>query len=238
MVNLLLNFPELAPGDFAPWIPGDQIGPDGREAAATAQARVWTDGLAGVGLGGEDLRAVERGVQWQLLTPGAAGVAPLNILPTLSPPDDWDPASDPDAVTDRVSGVAGALLSLIGRGGDPLTDPDNVLLASVLLEHWRRGEGLDLPGLLASLADPPMDTMGALPLETFYPRKDRMKLVLELNALVASPAFAAWTRGTPLDMKALLGTHAAPKASIISVAQGPSFTGSNNAALASGFCSR
>ena len=142
----------------------------------------------------------------------------MNILPTLSPPDDWDPASNPDAVTDRVSGVAGALLSLIGRGGDPLTDPDNVLLASVLLEHWRRGEGLDLPGLLASLADPPMDTMGALPLETFYPRKDRMKLVLELNALVASPAFAAWTQGTPPNMKALLGTHAAPKASIVSVA--------------------
>ncbi len=36
MVNLLLNFPELAPGDFAPWIPGDQIGPDGREAVPRA----------------------------------------------------------------------------------------------------------------------------------------------------------------------------------------------------------
>ncbi len=218
MVNLLLNFPELLPSDFAPWIPSDQIGPEGREAAAVAQARVWTDGLAGSGLGGEDLLAVRQGVHWQLVTPGAAGVAPLNILPTLAPPADWDPASGPAAVTDRVGGVAGALLSLIGRGGDPLTDRDTVLLASVLLEHWKRGEGLDLPGLLASLADPPMDVLGALPLEAFYPRKDRMKLVLELNALVASPAFAAWTQGTPLDMSALLGTDAAPKASIISIA--------------------
>ncbi len=218
MVNLLLNFPDLLPEDFEPWIPRDQVGPEGRHAAAAVQARIWSEGLSGSGLGSPDLTAVQTGVRWQLLTPGAASVAPLDILPTLSPPEGWDPASDPDAVIDRVAGVAGALLSLIGRGGDPLTDADTVLLSSVLLEHWRRGEGLDLPGLLASVADPPMDTMGALPLETFYPRKDRMKLVLELNALVASPAFAAWTKGTALDMAALLGTDSAPKASIISVA--------------------
>ena len=63
-----------------------------------------------------------------------------------------------------------------------------------------------------------MEMIGALPMDTFYPRKDRMKLVMELNALVASPAFAAWTQGIPLDMAELLGSDDSPRASIISVA--------------------
>jgi hypothetical protein len=110
------------------------------------------------------------------------------------------------------------LLSLVGRGGDPLTDRDQVLVASILLEHWRRGDRLDLAGLLASVADPPMAALGALPVERFYPRDERMKLVLELNALLASPAFGAWTTGVPLAMDELLGSEEAPRASIVSVA--------------------
>ena len=141
MVNLLLNFPDLLPEDFEPWIPKDQVGPEGRRAAAVEQANNWSEGLAGSALGSPDIRAVKTGVRWQLLTPGSASVAPVDILPTLSPPEGWDPGSDPDAATDRVAGVAGALLSLVGRGGDPLTDLDTVLLSSVLMEHWKRGEG-------------------------------------------------------------------------------------------------
>jgi hypothetical protein len=41
---------------------------------------------------------------------------------------------------------------------------------------------------------------------------------MRLNTLLASPAFAAWTEGTPLDMEALLGSRDRPRASIVSVA--------------------
>jgi hypothetical protein len=110
------------------------------------------------------------------------------------------------------------MLSLVGRGGDPLSDRDHVLTATVILEHWRRGDALDLGRLLASLADPPVDVLGALPLDVFYPRDERMKLVLALNTLLASPAFAAWTTGVPLSMESLLGTRDQPRGSIITVA--------------------
>jgi hypothetical protein len=63
-----------------------------------------------------------------------------------------------------------------------------------------------------------MESLGALPLETFYDRSDRMGLVMELNTLLASPAFASWTAGTPLDMDVLLGSPEAPCASVITVA--------------------
>lgn len=218
MVNLLLNFPELEAKQFEPWIPADQATDGDRAAAAARQAATWRKGLAGAGLGPSDLRAVRDGVRWQLITPGAAAVSPLDILPALSAPAGWDAAADPDAASDSVNQVASALLSLIGRGGDPLTDPETVLVASILYEHWRRGDRLDLSGLLASVADPPMEVIGALPMESFFPRRERMKLVMELNALVASPAFAAWTQGIPLAAEALLGTAAEPRASVISLA--------------------
>ncbi|MGD8440576.1 MAG: DUF87 domain-containing protein [Holophagae bacterium] len=218
MVDLLLNFPDLAPGSFEPWLPADEVGSRDRMEVAREIADRWRRGLEGSGLDGSDVRAVRDGVLWQLVTPGAAAVAPLDILPALGAPDGWDPAADPDGATERVNGVAGAILSLVGRGGDPLADRDHVLTASVILEFWKRGEELDLPTLIGGLADPPMQSLGALPVEAFYPRGDRMKLVLALNTLIASPAFAAWTRGTPLTMEDLLGTRQRPRATIVSVA--------------------
>ena len=218
MVNLLLNFPDLSAESFAPWLPEDEIEDRDRMEVAREQAEKWRTGLDRDGLGGSEMRAARDGIEWQLLTPGAASVAPVDILPALSAPAGWDPDADPDAATDRVNGIAGAILSLVGRGGDPLSDRDHVLTATVILEHWRRGDALDLARLLASLADPPINVLGALPLDVFYPRDDRMKLVLALNTLLASPAFSAWTKGVPLRMESLLGTRENPRGSIISVA--------------------
>jgi hypothetical protein len=218
MVDLLLNFPSFAGEDFAPWLPPDALEEGERSEIASKQADFWRRGLEGSGLGSQDLRAVRDGVRWQLLTPGAGSAAPLDILPALSAPHGWDLDGDPDGATDRVNGITTALLSLVGRGGDPLSDRDHVLTATVILDHWRRGRALDLAGLLASLVDPPMDSLGALSLESFYPREDRMKLVMALNTLLASPAFAAWTEGVPMEMDHLLGDASNPRASIISVA--------------------
>jgi hypothetical protein len=217
MVNLLLNFPALAPQDFEPWLPSDVVGDRDRGEVAVEQAELWRSGLQRSGLGPEDLEEVGSGVTWQLLTPGVASAAPLDILPTLSAPEGWDPAHDPDGLNQRAAGVTSALLSLVGKGGDPLSDPDHVLLSTIILDHWRRGDRVDLPRLLASIADPAFTTLGALPLESAYPRKDRMKLVMELNTLVASPAFAAWTTGTPLTMEELLGSADRPRATIVTV---------------------
>jgi hypothetical protein len=218
MVNLLLNFPSFAAEHFGHWLPADALEGGDRARIAAEQAEFWRKGLEGSGLGSDDLQAVREGVRWQLVTPGAGSAAPLDILPALGAPEGWDPDRDPDAATDRVNGVTSALLSLVGRGGDPLSDRDHVLTATVILDFWRRRRALDLAGLLTSLVDPPMDSLGALSLESFFPRDDRMKLVMALNALLASPAFAAWTEGVPMDMDHLLGNPSNPRATIVSVA--------------------
>ena len=218
MTNLLLNFPELDARSFEPWLPPDAVTAEGSSQAAERIATEWRAGLTGSGLSGADLQAVRSGVSWQLLTPGLASGAPLDILPALAAPAGWSPDDDPDGATERVNAVTAALLSLIGRGGDPLTDRDQVLVATIVMELWRRGKALDLAGLLASIADPPIQTLGVMPLESVYPRVDRIKLVMALNTLLASPAFAAWTRGTPLAMEALLGSPGAPRATIVTIA--------------------
>ena len=216
MVDLLLNFPDFRPGDFRPWLPPDSE-TDG-ESAAEAAAALWKKGLEGSGITPEEMLQTKTGLQWRLLTPGYASGAPLDILPGLSAPAGWTPGMDPDGTRQRVDGLVSALLSLIDRGGDPLSDPDHVLLASIILATWEGGAQLDLAGLLGAIINPPINQLGALPLETFYPRDRRMKLVMALNTLLASPSFKAWTEGTPLDMDILLGTAETPCGTIISLA--------------------
>jgi hypothetical protein len=99
MVNLLLNFPSLAPREFEPWLPSDAVGGRDRSEVAVEQAELWRAGLQRSGLGSDDMQAVRSGVTWRLLTPGVASAAPLDILPTLSVPPGWDPAHDPDGAT-------------------------------------------------------------------------------------------------------------------------------------------
>jgi len=218
MVDLLLNFPDFNPRDFLRWLPpGSEEGRD-PESAARAQAALWKKGLAASGIDGERMRKTRDGLRWRLLTPGRSSGAPLDILPSLSAPAGWEPGTDPDGTRQRVDGLTSALLSLIDRGGDPLSDPDHVLLASIILEKWRRLEKLDLGSLLAAVMDPPIDRLGALPLETFYPREKRMKLVMALNTLLASPSFEAWTEGLPLEMDVLLGSPDDPCGTIVSLA--------------------
>ena len=49
-------------------------------------------------------------------------------------------------------------------------------------------------------------------LETFYPAKQRFELAMGLNGLLASPGFAGWLEGEPLDVGRLLATRRAAPA--------------------------
>jgi len=216
MTNLLLNFPDLAATDFAPWLPATQAGGD-RDAAAQAVATKWRDGLAKSGLDGQQMRAVRDGIAWRLLTPGS-GLAPVSLLPALDPPAGYDPDGDPDGAGVSRDGTTAGLLALVGRGGDPLTDRDHVLLATLIDAAWRRGESLDLAKLIGQIAEPPVARFGVLDAETFYPRRERQELLLAFNTVLASPSFGAWTHGTPLAIEELIGPPGSPRATILYLA--------------------
>src|SRR6185295_11550765 len=83
--------------------------------------------------------------------------------------------------------------------------------AQLLLHAWSKGEDLDLAQLIGRIQTPPVRTIGAFDVDTFYPEKERLKLALSLNNLLASPSFATWVEGDPLDMSKLLGGGAKPR---------------------------
>lgn len=216
LTNLLLTFPELRPEDFAPWVPAAQVQGD-RTAAAAAVAARWREGLAPWGIGRTEIDQLRRAVEWRLLTPGSA-LAPVNLLPALEAPSEWDPDTDPDSARSRLDGTAAGLLALVGRGGDPLTDRDHVLLSTLLDNTWRQTQALDFGALIRQIAEPPVARFGVLDAETFYPAKERQQLVMAFNTVLASPSFAVWTRGTPLAVEELIGKVASPRATILYLA--------------------
>ena len=56
-------------------------------------------------------------------------------------------------------------------------------------------------------------------LESIFPAKDRTALAMTLNNLLASPGFAAWMEGEPLDIQRLMYTvEGKPRLSILSIA--------------------
>ena len=86
----------------------------------------------------------------------------------------------------------------------------------------RRGgpaSDVDLAQLIQDINRPPISKVGAVDLESFYPAKDRTKLAMSLNNLLASPSFAGWLEGEPLDIQRILYTpDGKPRLAIVSIA--------------------
>ena len=63
-----------------------------------------------------------------------------------------------------------------------------------------------------------MKRVGVLDVEAFFPSRDRFALAMTLNNLLASPGFAAWMEGEPLDVQSLLyPREGKPRVAIVSV---------------------
>ena len=67
---------------------------------------------------------------------------------------------------------------------------------------------------MGQVPKPPLRKLGVFELDTFFPEKDRMALAMKLNGLLASPSFASWIEGEPLDIGALLSGERTPAAII------------------------
>jgi len=76
-----------------------------------------------------------------------------------------------------------------------------------------------MEGLIGNVVSPPFQKVGVFGLDTFYPQPERMELAMQLNAVIASPSFSAWTQGQPLDIhKMLYGENGRPQTAICSIA--------------------
>jgi hypothetical protein len=218
MGNLLLNFPDLAPGDFRPRINEGEAQREGvtPDELAASTAEMWENGLAGSGIGKDRLARLRDIADFTIYTPGSKAGVGLNVIGDLSAP----PAgTDEEAMREEIDGLVQGLLALVGVASDPLSGREHVLLANLVNHSWTAGTNLDLASLLAQIQNPPMRKLGVIEIDTFFPPSDRTALAMKLNGLLASPSFAAWGEGVPLDIASMLeGAGGKPKAAIVSIA--------------------
>jgi len=218
--NLLLNFPELRPEDFAPWVDRDEAAAAGQDpqAFAASEARKWREGLAQWGQGSGRLARLRAAADFALYTPGSSAGRPLSVLSSFeAPPEEL--RNDADLYREHVQSMATGLLTLAGIDADPLVSREHILLSTILDGHWRQGHNLDLAGLIGAIQNPGIDKVGVLELETFYPAKDRFALAMRLNNLLAAPGFKVWAEGETLDAATLLNTpDGRPRVSVLSIA--------------------
>ena len=223
MGNLLLSFPDLLPSDFVPWVHPEEAARNGLtvEQLAEKKAALWREGLASTMQSGERIRTMRHNTEFALYTPGGAFGRPLSLQGMFRKPADAI-IEDAELFQSVVSTTATSLLHLAGIDADPVTSREHVFLTILIRKAWLEDRDFDLASLIRWISTPPIATVGVMDIETYLPEKDRFGLALRFNNLLASPSFAAFLEGEPLDIHSLLYTpEGRPKISILTIAHLP-----------------
>src|SRR5215211_4390737 len=208
LTNLVLHFPELAPQDFQPWIDPEMARRAGKtlDQLAIDASTSWREGLQEWGIHGERILALKNAAQFAIYTPGSDAGIPVSVLSSLvAPALVWK--ENREALREKISSTVTALLGLVGYEDiDPIRSREHILLANIFENAWSQGRDVELTELILQTQSPPFDKLGAFPVNTFFPAKDRMELAMVLNNILAAPAFETWREGQSLDIKSMLFT--------------------------------
>ena len=220
MGNLLLTFPELQAADFIPWVEPEAAARSGLTTGeyASKMAKTWQKGLAEWGQDASRIGKFRDSVDVAIYTPGSQTGIPLTVLRSFGAPS-APIADDPEAMRDRIVSAVSGLLALLGITADPIRSREHILLSNILQQAWGEGRSLDIRNLIREIQTPPFDKVGVFDLESFFPGTERLDLAVRLNNLLASPSFAGWMEGEPMEIGRLLYTHQGkPRISILSIA--------------------
>lgn len=220
LTNLLLTFPNLSPQEFKPWIDEGEAERKGISLDEYAEyiSNKWKEGLAASGEDAERIKKFRDAVNLEIYTPASELGTPISILNSFAAPPK-EQLLDTGAIREKIQALTSSLLGLLGIVADPIKSREHILISTLIDQAWQDGTNLDIASLIQQVQKPPFAKMGTLPIDTFYPPKDRMVLSVNLNNLLASPGFKVWMKGDPLDVKQLLYTkEGKPKLSIISIA--------------------
>jgi hypothetical protein len=217
--NLLLNFQDLNPKDFRPWVNAQDALNKGLtiDQFAAEQAETWRKGLADWGQEPDRIARLKAAADFAVYTPGSHAGLPVSVLRSFSPPT---PAilGDTDLLRERIQTTATSLLALLGIEADPIISREHILLANILETVWSEAKSVDLAGLIHAIQAPPFERIGVMDLESFYPAKERFALAMRMNNLLASPGFESWLEGDPLNIGQMLyTTQGKPRASIFTI---------------------
>ncbi len=220
IANLMLTFPALDAASFRPWINEDDarrkdMTPD---ALAESTANMWKNGLAEWGQTPERIASYREKIDVNIFTPGSRAGIPVSLLSSLSAPP-FEVMDDAELAGERIESTVTSLLGLIGVSSETIQSPEAVLLSTIFHQAWSAGQDLTLETLIRHIQRPAFDKLGVLDLEACIPEKSRQALALRFNNLLASPGFATWLEGVPLDISKMLHMDdGKPRCSIFSIA--------------------
>ncbi len=218
--NLLLTFPDLDAKSFRPWINEDDAAKKGitPDEHAEKTAAMWKSGLEDWGESAGRIAQLRDKVDINIFTPGSKAGIPVSILSSLEVPP-FEIMDDGELLGERVESTVSSLLSLVGVDADPIQSPEAVLLSTIFQKAWAAEQNITLETLVRHIQKPAFDKVGIIDLDSFLPEKSRQALALKFNNLLASPGFATWLEGPPLDIAKMLHTPAGkPRISIFSIA--------------------
>ncbi|MDJ0958777.1 MAG: DUF87 domain-containing protein [Arenicellales bacterium] len=218
--NIMLTFPDLKPEDFEPWVNPREATDKGLTTAEYAknQAQLWREGLGKWGQDKERIKRLRDTADMAIYTPGSQAGVPISVLRSFNAPP-VELRNDGDMYRDRISSTATSILALMGIDADPLTSREHILISNILKVSWDEGRSLDIPGLITAIQKPPIEKVGVLDIDAFFPPDDRFGLAMRLNNLLAAPGFEVWMEGESLDAGRLFHTPAGrPRVSVMSIA--------------------
>ena len=205
LTNLLLHFPDLAPQDFQPRNDSDLARRAGKTLNRSRRkqpppgVRGWRNGeFHRNESGSKERRPICDIYPWLrcrnpsqcVVFAGRAG-------------NSWK--ENREVLREKITSTVTALLGLVGYTDiDPLRSREHILLANIFEKAWSQGKDVELAELILQTQTPPFEKLGAFPVETFFPAKDRMELAMVLNNILAAPAFETWREGSHLN----IGVHA------------------------------
>ncbi len=220
IANLLLMFPDLDAKSFRPWINEDDAAKKGisPDEHAEKTAAMWKSGLADWGQNPERITKLREKVDINVFTPGSKAGIPVSILSSLEVPP-FEIMDDGELLGERIESTVSSLLSLVGVDADTIQSPEAVLVSAIFQHAWAAGQDITLETLIRHIQKPAFDKVGVIDIESFMPEKSRQPLALRFNNLLASPGFATWLEGPPLDISKMLhAPDGKPRISIFSIA--------------------
>ncbi|MES2598355.1 MAG: DUF87 domain-containing protein [Verrucomicrobiota bacterium] len=218
--NALLTFPNLSAEEFKPWVNTDDARRKGVsvDEFAQQQAALWQKGLSDWGQSPSRIQKLRDTVDMAIYTPGSSAGLPVSILSSL----DCPPAAvmdDAETLADRIESTVSSLLGLMGIEADPVQSPDHILLSNIVGHCWKKGQNVTLENLVRHIQQPPIRKVGVVDIESFFPEAKRTALAMKLNNLIASPGFASWLEGEPLDIQRMYYTpEGKPRVTIFNIA--------------------
>ena len=188
------------------------------DAYAAQQAGLWKNGLAEWGQDGDRIKRLRDAVDFRVYTPGSNAGISVSILKSFTAPPEII-RQDNELLGERINTTVTSLLGLVGIEADPIRSREHILISNILHQEWSAGRDLDIGRLIQKIQAPGITKIGVMDLDSFFPSNDRFELAMALNHLLASPSFASWMEGDPLDIPAILHTPAGkPRLAIFSIA--------------------